>query len=109
MQVTVPEFQVCLAIRRIMGISRKPRQTQHWVKDDMHDAPFFPKHMPRDRNDQISTCLHFAGQDDYSEENRMWKLGSIIPMLQGGLHSIPNHHSRRKLVEIQRLSKVCDL
>lgn len=61
-------------------ISPKPCQAQHWAKDDLHEAPFYPRYMPRDRYDQISTCLHFA-DDSYSAENRLWKLSPIIEHL----------------------------
>ncbi|XP_063591920.1 piggyBac transposable element-derived protein 4-like [Penaeus indicus] len=65
-----------------MGISPKPRQSQYWSKNDLHEAPFFPKHMPRDRFDQISTCLHLSDNDFQDGSNRLWKLGRIVELLQ---------------------------
>lgn len=44
------------------GHLTEPRQAQRRAKDDLHEAPFSPKHMPRNRYDQISTCLHFEDE-----------------------------------------------
>ncbi|XP_042875142.1 piggyBac transposable element-derived protein 4-like [Penaeus japonicus] len=79
--VTVPELAVWVSLRIMMGISPKPRQAQHWSKDELHDSPFFYKHMPRDRYDQISTCLHFSS-DGADQTNRLWKLGRIVELLK---------------------------
>ncbi|XP_042887703.1 piggyBac transposable element-derived protein 4-like [Penaeus japonicus] len=82
MPLTVPELQIWIALRIMMGISPKPRQAQYWSKDDLHESPFFPKHMPRDRFDQISTSLHFADNAFQDGTNRLWKLGRIVQLLQ---------------------------
>ncbi|XP_042887772.1 piggyBac transposable element-derived protein 4-like, partial [Penaeus japonicus] len=80
--VTIPELAVWVSLRIMMGISPKPRQAKHWSKDELHDSPFFYKHMPRDRYDQISTCLHFSSDGARGQTNRLWKLSRIVELLQ---------------------------
>lgn len=43
MLLTLSKFQVWITIYLMMGISPKPHQAQHWSKDGLHEAPFFPK------------------------------------------------------------------
>ncbi|XP_042887771.1 piggyBac transposable element-derived protein 4-like [Penaeus japonicus] len=52
------------------------------VEGQLHDSPFFYKHIPRDRYDQISTCFHFSSDDARDGSNRLWKLGCIVELLQ---------------------------
>ncbi|XP_063587833.1 piggyBac transposable element-derived protein 4-like [Penaeus indicus] len=82
MPLTLAELQIWFTLRLAMGISPKPRQSQYWSKNDLHEAPFFPKHMPRGRFDQISTCLHLSDNDFQNGSNRLWKLGRIVELLQ---------------------------
>ncbi|XP_042866646.1 piggyBac transposable element-derived protein 4-like [Penaeus japonicus] len=88
MPLSVPEFQVWIALKIMMGISPKPRQTQYWSKDDLHEAPFLPKHMPRDRFDHISSALHFSSNELQDGSIRLWKLGPIIEHLKKNCPSV---------------------
>ncbi|XP_069157023.1 piggyBac transposable element-derived protein 4-like [Procambarus clarkii] len=48
--------------------------TDYWSKDQTIPTPFFGKYMSRDRFQILLRCLHFASNEDWTEDDRLWQV-----------------------------------
>ena len=85
--IDVKEFYVFIALTMLMPHVKKSDLKDYWSTDDLIGTPFFRKAMSRDRYVQILRYLHFSNNEAAVEGNRLYKIESIVNMMQDKFRS----------------------
>ena len=75
------ELDKYFALRLLMGFQSKPKTRYYWSKDPKYFMPIFPNTMTRDRFEAVTRRLHFEDNANLSQEDRVWKLRTVVDML----------------------------
>lgn len=77
-----------LGMKLMMGLNRKPDQSNYWSKDLLFHQSIFADIMSSDRYFEIMRYLHFANNDDMIPGDRLFKIRSVVNILNSTWKSL---------------------
>jgi hypothetical protein len=94
-----------LAIRIIMGITKKPEMKKYWSRDPLYNFPIVSKIMSQDRFFEIHKNLHFCNNEEYVAGNRLFKIEKLWKIVNQNFTSFLNPYQNLSIDESLILHK----